>query len=367
MVFKILSTKTLAKMNLNTLGLSPAAQAFTEDENQNDFLLARVTAVHRDRYTLQDAEHTYSAEITGNLRYSVQDSSELPAVGDWVKAIPSGEDSAVILEVLERSSLLKRKAVNKFESQSIAANLDQAFIVQAVGQDFNLNRLERYLAICNAAPISAILIISKVDLISKEELQELIDKVKSRHPNLEVLGFSNFDPASIAQIAQKMQAQKSYCILGSSGVGKSTLINALRADDQIKTQSISSSNQKGRHTTTHRELFILANGAIVIDTPGMREIGITDDASALEATFERIQEIAQNCKFSDCQHEGEKGCAIQAALDSGELSEELYASYLKLKLEQKHYSTSLKEKRAQEKAQGKLFKAGKAHRKNYKY
>jgi len=355
-------------MNLNTLGLSPAAQAFTEDENLNDFLLARVSAVHRDRYTLQDAKQTYSAEITGNLRYSVHDSSELPAVGDWVKAIPSGEDSAVILEVLERSSLLKRKAVNKFgEGQSIAANLDQAFIVQAVGQDFNLNRLERYLAICNAAPISAILIISKVDLISKAELQSYIDKVKARHPDLEVLGFSNFDPASINQIAQKMQAQKSYCILGSSGVGKSTLINALRADDQIKTQSISSSNQKGRHTTTHRELFILANGAIVIDTPGMREIGITDDASALEATFESIQEIAQNCKFSDCQHEGEKGCAIQAALDSGELSEELYASYLKLKLEQKHYSTSLKEKRAKERAQGKLFKAGKAHRKNHKY
>jgi len=355
-------------MNLNTLGLSPAAQAFTEDENLNDFLLARVSAVHRDRYTLQDAKQTYSAEITGNLRYSVHDSSELPAVGDWVKAIPSGENSAVILEVLERSSLLKRKAVNKFgESQSIAANLDQAFIVQAVGQDFNLNRLERYLAICNAAPISAILIISKVDLISKAELQSYIDKVKARHPDLEVLGFSNFDPASIAQIAQKMQAQKSYCILGSSGVGKSTLINALRADDQIKTQSISSSNQKGRHTTTHRELFILANGAIVIDTPGMREIGITDDASALEATFESIQEIAQNCKFGDCQHEGEKGCAIQAALDSGELSEELYASYLKLKLEQKHYNTSLKEKRAKERAQGKLFKAGKAHRKNHKY
>lgn len=355
-------------MNLNTLGLSPAAQAFTEDENLNDFLLARVSAVHRDRYTLQDAKQTYSAEITGNLRYSVHDSSELPAVGDWVKAIPSGENSAVILEVLERSSLLKRKAVNKFgESQSIAANLDQAFIVQAVGQDFNLNRLERYLAICNAAPISAILIISKVDLISKAELQSYIDKVKARHPDLEVLGFSNFDPASIAQIAQKMQAQKSYCILGSSGVGKSTLINALRADDQIKTQSISSSNQKGRHTTTHRELFILANGAIVIDTPGMREIGITDDTSALEATFESIQEIAQNCKFGDCQHEGEKGCAIQAALDSGELSEELYASYLKLKLEQKHYSTSLKEKRAKERAQGKLFKAGKAHRKNHKY
>lgn len=355
-------------MNLNTLGLSPAAQAFTEDENLNDFLLARVSAVHRDRYTLQDAERTYSAEITGNLRYSVQDSSELPAVGDWVKAIPSGEDSAVILEVLERSSLLKRKAVNKFgESQSIAANLDQAFIVQAVGQDFNLNRLERYLAICNAAPISAILIISKVDLISKEELQSYIDKVKARHPELEVLGFSNFDPASIAQIAQKMQALKSYCILGSSGVGKSTLINALRADEQLKTQSISNSNQKGKHTTTHRELFILANGAIVIDTPGMREIGITDDASALEATFESIQEIAQNCKFSDCQHEGEKGCAIQAAIDSGELSEELYASFHKLKLEQEHYSTSLKEKRAKDKAQGKMFKAVKAHRKNHKF
>ncbi|QNR25349.1 ribosome small subunit-dependent GTPase A [Croceimicrobium hydrocarbonivorans] len=355
-------------MNLNTLGLSPAAQAFTEDETLNDFLLARVTAVHRDRYTLQDAERTYSAEITGNLRYSVQDSSELPAVGDWVKAIPSGEDSAVIIEVLERSSLLKRKAVNKFgESQSIAANLDQAFIVQAVGQDFNLNRLERYLAICNAAPITAILIISKVDLISKEELQSYIDKVKARHLDLEVLGFSNFDPESIAEIAQKMQAHKSYCILGSSGVGKSTLINALRANDQLKTQSISNSNQKGRHTTTHRELFILANGAIVIDTPGMREIGITDDASALEATFESIQEIARNCKFSDCQHEGEKGCAIQAAIDSGELSEELYASYHKLKLEQKHYSTSLKEKRAKERAQGKLFKAGKAHRKNHKY
>ncbi|WP_421750515.1 ribosome small subunit-dependent GTPase A [Croceimicrobium sp.] len=355
-------------MKIKKLGLNPAAQAFTEDESLNEFLLARVSAVHRDRFTIQSSEQSYTAEITGNLRYSVQDSSELPAVGDWVKAIPSGDDSAIILEVLERSSLLKRKAVNKFgESQSIAANLDQAFIIQAVVQDFNLNRLERYLAICNAAPIAATLILSKVDLITKEELQSYIDKVKARHPSLEVFSLSNLDPDSIAQIEQTMQAQKSYCILGSSGVGKSTLINALRADDELKTQSISSSNQKGRHTTTHRELFILGNGAIVIDTPGMREIGITDDTSALEATFESIQEIAQNCKFKDCQHEAEKGCAIQAALDSGELSEELYASYHKLKLEQKHYSTSLHEKRAKDKAQGKLFKAGKAHRKNQKY
>ena len=340
------------------MGFTDKIKGLIGDVGTSDYEMARVIAEHKERYTIQTAENTLTAEITGNLRYSAVEKADFPAVGDWVKVMPLDDRTAIIMEIFPRTSILSRQAVNKFgESQVIATNIDHAFIVQAVGHDFNLNRLERYLTICYAAQINPMILLTKTDLVDESETHKLLNQIKNRINEVPVVPLSVVDDPTLASLIPLLIPFETYCFIGSSGVGKSSIINVLKGDEYLKTQSVSTSTNKGKHTTTHRELMILPNGSIVIDTPGMREVGVGHDATGIELTYDKITDLAQYCRFSDCTHQVEKGCAVLAALENGELSPALYENYQKLKREQEHFSSTIKEKREKDRSMGKLYKS----------
>ena len=344
-------------MKLEDIGLNDQILAYMEEEELILEEVGRVIVEHKERYIVQTEDGALNAEITGNLRYSAESRVDFPAVGDWVKIAVYDQDSAVILSVLPRISILERQAIGKFgERQLIATNVDVAFIMQAVGHDFNLNRLERYLSICHASQITPIVVLSKTDLGSPEETQQLKDQINHRHQDIPVIALSNESLEGLNDIGDHIEKGKTYCILGSSGVGKSSLINNLLNKEQMKVSNISEATAKGRHTTSHRELFVLEEGGVIIDTPGMRELGMTDNSQGLELTFADLAEIAEQCKFNDCTHTNEVGCAILEALDNEEIDEDALENFLKLKREQAHFESSVREKRAKDKKLGKLYK-----------
>lgn len=338
----------------------------TEDIDGHE--LGRVIVEHKERYVVQTEKGTFSAEITGNLRFAAEDRKDFPAVGDWVKLIMMDEETAIILEVFPRMSLMERKAVSKQgQTQLIATNIDYAFIVQSVGHDFNLKRIERYLAICHTSNITPIILLSKVDVASDSEIEATLNEIKNRVPNIAVLPLSSESGAGFEELEQLFKKYKTYCFLGSSGVGKSTIVNGLKGQELLKTNSVSSSTNKGKHTTTHRELVVLPNQSIVIDTPGMREIGMTDNREGIEATYSEIEKLATDCKFNDCTHTNEVGCAILEALETEEISRDEYNNYQKLLREQAHFSSTVAEKRKKGKAQAKLYRSVQDQRKKDKY
>ncbi len=344
-------------MTLQQIGFNEALEDYLAKEQMDTSEIGRVIVEHKERYVVQTESGSLNAEITGNLRYSAESRLDFPAVGDWVKLMAYDENSAVILGVLPRTSLLERQAIGKHgERQIIATNVDFAFIMQAVGLDFNLNRLERYLSICHSARITPIAILSKTDLTTEEEIRQLIDQVRLRHADLQVIPLSNETLEGLEQIRQHLKEGKTYCILGSSGVGKSSLINNLLNKEHMKVSAISEQTNKGRHTTSHRELFVLEDGGVIIDTPGMRELGITEKSQGLETTFSDLAELAKQCKFNDCTHTNEEGCAILEALDNGEIDEKALENFQKLKREQERFESTVREKRAKDKKLGKLYK-----------
>ncbi|MCG6187857.1 ribosome small subunit-dependent GTPase A [Maribellus maritimus] len=345
-------------MNLKELGYTTRLQEYRRANQLEDFQLGRVIAEHKERYVVQTSEKTFNAEITGNLRFSAQGREDFPAVGDWVALLTYDADAAIIHKILPRFSMLTRQAVGKYgEIQIIAANIDVAFIVQAVDRDFNLNRMERYLSLCNHSDIQPVILLSKTDLADKMQLEETIIKIQKRVKNTPVLPLSSETKDGYEQLEQFFEPFKTYCFLGSSGVGKSTVVNHLAGSEVLKTSAISSSTQKGRHTTSHRELIVLPNKSIVIDTPGMREIGLTDNADGIELTYDEISELAKQCRFNDCSHTSEKGCAVLRAVEDEMISEAMLENYKKLLREQLHFSSSVKEKRQKSKERGKMIKA----------
>lgn len=343
-------------MTLENLGLNKKAKELILFEENAD-TIGRVIVEHKDRYMIQTINEIFQAEITGGLRYSAESRADLPAVGDWVRFSIYDDNSAIITEVLPRYSSLNRQAVGKFgEKQIIASNVDVAFIMQAVGQDFNLNRLERYIAICNTSSIQPVILLSKTDLISEGDLAAITEQIENRIKNIPVYPVSNQTQFGYDKLREIIKTGNTYCILGSSGVGKSSLANNLLRSSKLKVDEISESTNKGRHTTSHRELVILPEGGVLIDTPGMRELGLAGDSEDIVHTFNQIAELARNCKFTDCQHIEEPGCVVLEALESGELDEAAYRNYQKLKREQAHFSRTIAERRAKDKEQGKLYK-----------
>lgn len=349
-----------AQMNtsLRELGLTTETESYVRDNLPPQSHIGRVIREHRERYAVSDGDNEFDAEITGNIRYSAVSRKDFPAVGDWVIITPYGPDQAIINGILPRKSLLARQAVGKpGEIQIISANIDYAFIVQAISNNFNINRLERYLTVCYSAGIEPVLVLSKTDLVSRDEIDEAVRAIEKRGREVQRILISNVTGEGIGQVVSLMQKGMTYCVIGSSGVGKSTLINTLLNREALRTGAISSSTNKGRHVTEHRELFILENGSIIIDTPGMKELGLTDDAEGLGTTFSDIQQLAAECRFPDCRHINEMGCAVLEAVDKDIIDRDSYENYLKMMKEQERYTTTVAEKRRKEKQFGKLVKA----------
>ena len=344
-------------MKLEDIGYSTNLDQFLRDRELDKKNVGRVSAVHKDSYTVITADSELRATITGNYQYSVNSSAELPAVGDWVYLSQYDDGQALITQLLPRMNRLERRAAGKeSDVQIIAANIDYGLIVEAVGDHFNLNRIERFLAICNTSNIKPIIIITKTDLITDKESDDLIKQVTNRLNSIQVLTISNLSKVGIDSLRSILQKGKTYCLLGLSGVGKSSLINNLFGNDVLTTKAISSSTNKGVHTTTHRELFKLENGSIIIDNPGMREIGLTDATDDIDSIFGQIAELSKVCRFSNCTHTHEKGCAILAAIEQGALEQAQFDNYQKMKREQFHFSASVAEKRKKDKEFGKMVK-----------
>jgi ribosome biogenesis GTPase / thiamine phosphate phosphatase len=344
-------------MILNDLGYNDKLEKFKIENNLDSFVIGRIISEHKERYIVKSVDCVFEAEITGNMRFTAKGREDFPAVGDWVAMSTYDSDLAIIHNVFPRYSIIKRQAVGRFgEVQIIAANIDFAFLVQAVDRDFNINRLERYLTICNTSKVKPIIILSKIDLVDERQINEIIANIKTRIKQVPVIAISNETQNGYDAINSIIEKGKTYCLLGSSGVGKSTLLNNLIGKTIMRTDIISQSTNKGKHVTSHRELVVLENGGILIDNPGMREVGITDVTIGLEQTFENIFHLSQNCKFKDCTHIHEAGCAIIEAVENGEIDKASYENYLKLEKEKAHFESTITERREKDKEFGKMVK-----------
>jgi len=300
--------------------------------------------------------HEYLAKISGKQVFNAPAREDYPAVGDWVAITELDAERATIHRVLPRKTVLKRKYIDQSEPQVIASNIDVAFIIESVGRDYNLNRFERYLALVIGRNIEPVMVINKIDLIAGSELNRNLSQVTKRFKDIDVIPTSTILDAGLNGLTARILRGETYCFLGSSGVGKSSLINKLLGKEIIKTNTISHHTGKGKHTTTGREMYFMENGGIVIDNPGMREIGLVDSNAGIENVFEEIKAIAKKCKFKDCTHVHEPGCAVRDAVESGEFCEDKYSNYLKLTREAEHYEKTKLEKRGKDRQLGKFIK-----------
>jgi ribosome biogenesis GTPase len=344
-------------MTLKELGYREIQEEWRAEHNLTNFEVGRVVSEHKERYIVWTGKGEYTAEITGNMRFTAQSRKDYPAVGDWVALLTYDPDQAIIHAIFPRHSMITRQAVGqRGEIQIIAANVDGAFLVQAVDRDFNINRLERYLTICRSSGIRPFIVLTKTDLIEAPQLANIIDHICERIQNVAVIAISNETHDGYASLKSIMEKGRAYCMLGSSGVGKSTLLNNLSGRAVMKTDAISVSTQKGRHVTTHRELVVLENGSILIDNPGMREVGIADNTGGLETTFDRIVSLATECKYKDCTHTGEDGCAVLDAVQNGSLDRSSYENFIKMQREQAHFESTVAERRKKGKDLAKILK-----------
>jgi ribosome biogenesis GTPase len=356
-----------SKMTIEDLGYNETLQAFRTEQNLDSFEVGRVILEHKERYVVKTQEEEFEAELIGNLRFSAESRYDFPAVGDWVAFSEYDEGKALIHKVYPRHSIIERKAVGKSgQIQIIATNIDFGLIVQAVDRDFNLNRLERYLTICNASKVTPLIVLSKIDLINELELDAIKNQIHQRISDIPIITVSN-QTTGYAELETLIKKGKTYCLLGSSGVGKSTLLNNLSGKEQMKTGEISSSVNKGKHITSHRELIVLDSGGILVDNPGMREVGIADTTTGLEMTFETIMEFSQNCRFKDCSHIHEKGCAVIEAVENGEIDEGAYTNFQKMEKEKMHFESDALERKKKDKDLGKMIKNFQKQRKKSKY
>jgi ribosome biogenesis GTPase / thiamine phosphate phosphatase len=344
-------------MNLEYLGFTSKLEKHIAENNLQNFEIGRITTEHKERYVVSTAKGEFEAEITGNMRYSAVSREDFPAVGDWVALMVYDPDFAIIHQILPRYSVIKRQASGQSsEIQIIASNVDFAFILQSVDRDFSINRLERYLTICYAGKVSPVIVLTKTDLIPPEMVLALSERIKTRIENVPVLAISNETEEGYETLSALIGKSLTCCLLGSSGVGKSTLINHLSGKHLMETDSISEHTQRGRHITSHRELFVLENGGILIDNPGMREVGISDAPGGLEVTFSAIAELGRQCRYKDCTHTHETGCSVIEAVEKGELDRASYDNYLKMERERAYFETTTEERRRKEKIFGKILK-----------
>jgi ribosome biogenesis GTPase / thiamine phosphate phosphatase len=353
-------------MELITLGFDQWFEDKRAEALRPDCTVARVTAVHRDSYLVRNGKSEVLAELAGSFIYSAESSMDLPSAGDWALVQLHNDDTfAIIHGLLPRKSFLRRKTPGKkIDYQMIAVNIDSALIVQACDFDFNLRRLERYLVMVNEGHIEPILLLTKSDLVSPEKLEQRIAEVRQAHIKCNVIPLSNVTGVGVDHVRQLLEPGKTYCLVGSSGVGKTTLLNRIIGRDLFETNTVRASDGKGKHTTAQRQLIVLDQGAMLIDTPGMRELGNIGVSSGLEESFADIWSLSKTCRFANCTHTQEVGCALLNAIENGTLQADRYQSFLKLMKESAYNELSYVEKRRKDRKFGQFVKTVMKHHKN---
>lgn len=337
----------------------------------SDFSVARVIAQYKGAYKVKNIDGEFLAKITGKQIFNAKEKEDYPAVGDWVSVTKADEENMVINGILPRQTIIKRRFGDKNRvgekrgAQVIATNIDVGFIIESVDRDYNLNRFERYLSILSEGQVKGAIILNKTDLLTEREKENKLNELENRFPNIDIILTNTLNDSGFRDLINYIIKGKTYCFLGSSGVGKSSLINKLLGREIIETGDVSSYSDRGKHTTTGRQMYFLDNGGIVIDNPGIREVGLADATMGVDNFFDEISIIGENCKYVNCTHVSEPGCAVLEAIEKGEIDKEKYINYTGLKKESEYYDMNFKEKKEKDKNFGKLIKKAKKDLKNF--
>jgi ribosome biogenesis GTPase len=346
-------------LSLQSIGWSAFFDDQISKKEREHLMPARVVAVHKGASEVADGSTVELAKMTGRFRHQAQSRIDYPTVGDWVLVKGYGQDEFGRIERrLERRSLLKRKSAGRsIREQAIAANIDRAFIVQGMGPGFNLRRVERYLVMVHESGIEPIVVLTKTDLLEKTAVDDVMAEVSERLPQVRVIALSNLTGEGVEEVQPLFEAGLTCCVIGVSGAGKSTLLNQFLEDEALFTLPVRSSDGKGVHSTTWRELITLKNGAHVVDTPGMRELGNMVSLTGIENTFDQIENLASHCAFSDCLHQQRSGCAVLEAVEKGVLSEVQYLHYMRLMQEKREAARRVEERAADEKRSSRFYRS----------